>query len=167
VNGIVKYKPRNDAVLAVCYRCMDEGRKTLVLVSEIQHGKFLEQEIERHYGNNDHHRFMYANASSMTRKRTFDELENGALNMLISTSLTDEGVDLPAIDAVVLAGAGKSRIKSIQRVGRGMRRGGKDLVVYDFMDEHHRKLIKHARKRSRDYQSMGAERVDVVGVGQL
>jgi len=55
------------------------------------------------------------------RMRKIEALKNGKLQMLISTSLADEGLDIPNLAMVVLLSQGKSRIKLIQRIGRVMR----------------------------------------------
>jgi len=50
-----------------------------------------------------------------------EALKNSKLQVLISTSLADEGLDIPNLAMVVLLSQGKSRIKLIQRIGRVMR----------------------------------------------
>jgi len=50
-----------------------------------------------------------------------ENLKNGKLKVLVSTSLADEGLDIPELQLVVLLSQGKSRIKLIQRIGRVMR----------------------------------------------
>jgi len=55
------------------------------------------------------------------RMRKIESLKNGKLQLLISTSLADEGLDIPNLQLIVLLTQGKSRIKLIQRIGRVMR----------------------------------------------
>jgi len=55
------------------------------------------------------------------RMNKIESLKNGKLQVLISTSLADEGLDIPNLALVVLLTQGKSRIKLIQRIGRVMR----------------------------------------------
>jgi len=50
-----------------------------------------------------------------------EALKNSKLQVLISTSLADEGLDIPNLAMVVLLSQGKSRIKLVQRIGRVMR----------------------------------------------
>jgi len=68
------------------------------------------------------------NADWVSSKSTLDErmqkieaLKNGKIQILISTSLADEGLDIPNLSLVVLLTQGKSRIKLVQRIGRVMR----------------------------------------------
>jgi len=55
------------------------------------------------------------------RMEKIEALKNGKLQVLISTSLADEGLDIPNLSLVVLLTQGKSRIKLVQRIGRVMR----------------------------------------------
>ena len=55
------------------------------------------------------------------RMQKIENLKNGKIKMLISTSLADEGLDILNLQLVVLLTQGKSRIKLIQRIGRVMR----------------------------------------------
>jgi len=55
------------------------------------------------------------------RMKKIEALKNGKLQVLISTSLADEGLDIPNLAMVVLLSQGKSRIKLVQRIGRVMR----------------------------------------------
>jgi len=55
------------------------------------------------------------------RMRKIENLKNGKIQVLISTSLADEGLDIPNLSLIVLLSQGKSRIKLVQRIGRVMR----------------------------------------------
>jgi superfamily II DNA or RNA helicase len=55
------------------------------------------------------------------RMQKIEALKNGKIQVLVSTSLADEGLDIPELQLVVLLTQGKSRIKLIQRIGRVMR----------------------------------------------
>ena len=55
------------------------------------------------------------------RMAKLEALKSGKLQILVSTSLADEGLDIPELKLVVLLSQGKSRIKLIQRIGRVMR----------------------------------------------
>jgi superfamily II DNA or RNA helicase len=55
------------------------------------------------------------------RMQKIEALKNGKIQVLISTSLADEGLDIPNLSLVVLLTQGKSRIKLVQRIGRVMR----------------------------------------------
>lgn len=57
-------------------------------------------------------------------------------DIIIATSIYDEGYNLPSLDCIILAGAGKSGIKLTQRIGRVLRPklDGRPAHIYDFID---------------------------------
>ena len=58
--------------------------------------------------------------------------------MIFSVDLFNEGVDLPAIDTVMMLRPTESKILFLQQLGRGLRRhaGKRHLVVLDFIGNH-------------------------------
>jgi superfamily II DNA or RNA helicase len=77
----------------------------------------------------------------------------GISNVLVATVVIDEGIDAPDTNVVVLAGGGKSFVKSMQRIGRGLRvkRDGGTLEVVDVVDSTNPTLRKHALARLKYY----------------
>ncbi len=78
--------------------------------------------------------------SEMSRGEALERLENGQLDVVFSVDLFNEGVDLPAIDTVLLLRPTESKILFLQQIGRGLRKSaatGKDkLVILDFVGNH-------------------------------
>ena len=64
------------------------------------------------------------------------KLENKEIKICIGTSLINEGVNLPALNTLVMAGTPKSKIATMQLVGRVLRKTeDKSTVdVYDIQD---------------------------------
>jgi superfamily II DNA or RNA helicase len=58
------------------------------------------------------------------------------VTILIGSTIADEGLDVPALKVLILAGSGKSSTRAFQRVGRVLRlfKGRNKAYVYDFMD---------------------------------
>jgi len=92
--------------------------------------------------------------SSKKRGETIEDLKSGNLHTLIATSLADEGLDIPNLDVLILAGSGKSKTKALQRIGRVIRpyEGKKQAVVIDFMDQS-KYCKKHSLLRKKIYNS--------------
>jgi len=59
-------------------------------------------------------------------------------------TIADEGLDIPSLSALIMAGGGKSPTRAKQRVGRVIRKGSPFALVYDFID-----LGKWTKKHSR------------------
>ena len=73
---------------------------------------------------------------------------------MIST-IFDEGVDIPEVNVLIIAAGGKSEVKTIQRIGRGLRKkkvGG--VLVFDFKDAS-KFLDRHSIDRIKVYQKEG------------
>jgi superfamily II DNA or RNA helicase len=108
--------------------------------------------------------------SEMSRGEALEKLEDGQLDVIFSVDLFNEGVDLPAIDTVLLLRPTESKILFLQQIGRGLRKSvatGKDnLVILDFVGNHqsflhkpqaligeamnHRQLAEFARKAEKN-----------------
>jgi len=78
--------------------------------------------------------------SSTERQNALDKLREGKLNILFTVDLFNEGVDIPAVDVILMLRPTESATVFLQQLGRGLRRtDGKDvLTVLDFVG-HHRK----------------------------
>ncbi len=76
--------------------------------------------------------------SKLPRHAALKQLEKGALEVIFSVDLFNEGVDLPAIDTVMMLRPTESKIIFLQQLGRGLRvHSSKDyLRVLDFIGNH-------------------------------
>lgn len=89
------------------------------------------------------------------RVEAMDTVEREGQGIILATKIFDLGIDIPALDAVVLTAGGKAPSTIKQRIGRGLRaKKGKENVVhiFDFMDNSHRKLAQHAVFRWEVYE---------------
>lgn len=84
--------------------------------------------------------------SEMSRGEALELLEEGRLEIIFSVDLFNEGVDLPAIDTVLLLRPTESKVLFLQQIGRGLRHcketGKQKLVILDFVGNHHSFLHK-------------------------
>ena len=82
------------------------------------------------------------------------------MNCLIST-LLGEGVDIPAMSAIIMAGGLKTPVGVIQKVGRALRKspGKEEAVVVDFRDKG-AFLARHFQERMDVYREAYGEYVD-------
>ena len=98
----------------------------LILVNHICHGQLLWDFLNM-MGED----VIFLNGSSKQR----DEKMNHKI--IIATSIFDEGIDIPHLETLIIAGGGKSAIKTTQRIGRVLRKfpGKKIAMVHDFADD--------------------------------
>lgn len=101
--------------------------------------------------------FLTGSAGAAERRQAVADLRSGKLKILMATTIFDEGVDIPELAKVILASGGKSPVKLLQRIGRGLRKAeGKNSVeVIDFTDTHHPMLERHAVERRALWKSQG------------
>lgn len=155
--GIVENTTRNGLAAARARDFAGLGYTVLALVRQIDHGQALLREL-RDAGVRAE--FIYGGGSTAEERReTLDRLRDGRLTCLIASEIFDEGIDVPSVDALILAGGGKSEIQVVQRIGRGMRRGKKSpvLEVVEFADMMDPRLARHALERLRTYRREGIE----------
>jgi superfamily II DNA or RNA helicase len=146
---IVDNTPRNVMLIENTCRLLDIGRKPLLLFRDIKHGKALESMLP------DGVRYeMVTGALSMEEREDIKtRFRDGKLDLVLASSVFDQGIDLPALDALVLAGGGKSTAKALQRVGRVIRaaKGKTDALVVETWDQSHF-VKKHSSSRYEAYR---------------
>jgi superfamily II DNA or RNA helicase len=133
-------------------RWLGQNRTVLTLVTSVKHGQTLERV---HHERGLPAVFLSGISSTKKRAQVLDDVRAGRLRHLIATSIADEGLDLPCLDALVLAGGGKSSTRALQRIGRVLRPGpGKtEGLVADFVCPDHQWLIEQYRKRRAIYEA--------------
>lgn len=163
--GIIDNKARNKAIGRIAKEASGDGEKVLVLCQRLNHGRKLVMECTQSETPRPPVFYLTGSENDEIRQKAlklYREEKRGAI--IIASTIFDEGVDVPEIDVLILAGGGESYIKSIQRVGRALRiREDKTTVpIYDFVDGRdstNKKdyLAKHAEARLNDYQEQGFE----------
>lgn len=126
--GIVDNEKRNALIVQIARELVGKGKKVYIHVTDLDHGKYLNYLMPESV-------FLHGTDSGDVRKRVLKAFENGKLEILISTLLS-EGFDMPTLDAIILASGGKSKVALIQKVGRVLRiSSGKDrAIIVDFID---------------------------------
>ena len=150
-NLIVNNDTRNDLIIQVVKKLRDHNKSILVLVRIIDHGKLLERMIKK---SGIQCLFVSGKDSMVVRKQAKEAIASKNLSVLIASSIWDEGVDAPILDAGILAGGGASDIKSIQRVGRILRpkEGSNIVYIIDFKDMTNKYLLNHSMARIKAYE---------------
>jgi len=151
---IVRSRTRNEAVVEAVKAAT---KPCLLFVKEVAHGRELEKRLGRAGLKSA---FVWGRHSDEWRRTAIDQLVRGAIDVLVTSVIMQEGTDIPSLESVVVASGGKSAIAALQRIGRGMRSdGGRKATfeVFDFEDVGHRWLERHTKERLRAYRSEGFE----------
>ncbi|AUX42550.1 hypothetical protein SOCE26_039830 [Sorangium cellulosum] len=101
---------------------------------------------------------VHSGPESAPREDALDDLRAGKLDALCAVDLFNEGVDVPAVDRVVMLRPTESPVVFLQQLGRGLRTadGKARLIVLDFVGNHRVFL-----DRVRTLVSLGPEPADL------
>lgn len=148
--NVVNNEERNELI----YKIVDENKdkKILILTKQIEHGKKLQTNIEHVF-------HLYGGLSKSIREEGYKKFLDGDIKVMIATlSIASEGLDIPDLDIIINAGANYGDVKSIQIIGRVMRKieGKKDAMYIDFLDNG-KYCKKHSRARFNLFKKMGYE----------
>ena len=102
---------------------ISEDGNTLVLIDRIETGKKLIENIPEAD-------FVSGSVKSVDRKETYDEIKTSDNKIIVATyGVAAVGINLPRIFNLVLVEPGKSFVRVIQSIGRGIRKAeDKDFV---------------------------------------
>lgn len=122
----------------------------LILVNILRQGAALRSAIPGSV-------FVHGSDSTEYRMKVLGDMRSGVEGIYIASPIFGEGVDVPAIDVLILAAGGKSHISLLQRIGRGLRirDDKKSLIVHDFLDDTNEYLLDHSEARMDIYEQEG------------
>lgn len=153
--AIVNNTKRNNIIAKLALKMREKkNAKTLILVKIVEHGNNLLDLISKHMevktftqtiiGKNGKEvevevkniEFLSGKDNFNKRQAVIRAAKEGKVDILIGSTIADEGLDIPALDTLILAGAGRSSTRAFQRVGRVIRLypGKKIANVFDFDD---------------------------------
>ena len=120
---------RNNRIIEIANKLLAEDHVVYIHVEEVAHGKTLAGRIPGA-------KFISGVTGKKEREKTIGDFSSGGLKCLCST-LLGEGVDIPAITAIIMAGGRKTEAGCIQKIGRALRitKTKRAAVIVDFMDK--------------------------------
>lgn len=172
--GIVNNENRNRKIVNIAYNMYKRrNAKTLILIKLVEHGEILlekikkvipqktfEVEVENKSGKLvkqevSNIEFLSGKDDLIRRKAVLAAAREGKVDVLIGSTIADEGLDVPALDTLILAGGGRSSTRAFQRIGRVLRlyKGKTRATVFDFDDRTNRMLQNHSKARMKYYRT--------------
>lgn len=152
--GIVLNEARNEMIVREAETFASKGWPTLIIVRELWHGDRLAMLLrDRKVA----HAFVHGQMPTDEVERHKDRLKDSSIHVLIASPIFGEGVDIPAVRALIIADGGQSVAAVLQKIGRGLRRkqGDNRLDVVDFADLTHKWLSRHSQERLALYEGEG------------
>jgi len=124
-----------------------ETGNTLVLVGRIESGKFLTNELEDAV-------FISGEVKTKDRKEEYDEVKTSTNKIIVATyGVAAVGINIPRIFNLVLLEPGKSFVRVIQSIGRGIRKADdKDHVEIWDLTASTKYAKRHLTERKRFYK---------------
>lgn len=172
-NELVKKRLYSEARNVLVCKCADifreYSRKTLILVSTIEWARILlslfdemgiSNCVRASYGSGKFEKISNGKVQKCDED-VMRQFESGDCKILIGTTHLYEGVDVPNLDALILAFGGKKDRLQVQGVGRVLRRSktGKYAYIVDFTDSNGGILKTQSNIRLRRYR-------DLIGIPQ-
>ncbi|HDH43896.1 MAG TPA: DEAD/DEAH box helicase [Thermococcus sp.] len=143
--GIIENEQRNKTLAHLVE--LLRGRKILISVDTVEQGKILASLVPG------------ARLVQGKTPRRIQHLLRQALNhqsaIVIATTVWKEGIDIPQLDVLVVAGGGRSRISVVQRAGRLLRPKDTNPLLIDCMDYGNDYLASHSQQRFQIYRALG------------
>jgi superfamily II DNA or RNA helicase len=124
--------------LANLIKGISETGNTLVLVDRIESGHFLQTHLSNLFsvlGEKPDVAFVSGAVKTKDRKESYDEIKTADNKIIVATyGVAAVGINIPRIFNMVLLEPGKSFVRVIQSIGRGIRKADdKDFVqIWDF-----------------------------------
>lgn len=178
--AIVENKKRNENIVKIAVKMKEtKDKTTLILIQHVKHGETLQKMLfkkipEESFTVKVAHpktgkeqlvrvknvEFLSGQDDSIRRAAVIKATKEKKVKILIGSTIADEGLDVPSLDCLILAGGGKSSTRAFQRVGRVIRlftdpNTGipKDrAIVFDFVD-YTPMLRRHSRVREKLYRT--------------
>lgn len=150
-DNIVNNNYRNNIIVNEAKNLLSKGYVILVLFKTIKHGKIL---CDLFQSKNIDCEFLTGNDAAKVRNNAKNNILLGKSNCIIASQIFDLGIDIPNLNALILAGSGKSSVKTLQRIGRVIRDGKNKsfAAVVEFFDDV-RYLKGHTKRRIEIYKT--------------
>jgi superfamily II DNA or RNA helicase len=151
-SAIVCSISRNGKICNIAKKHFEENKKVLIIVKHIEHGEKLTKMLQKC---NIPIIWLHGKLNQNIRQAGIVKFSCQKY-VLVGSGIFDEGVDIPEINVLIIAAGGKSDIKTIQRIGRGLRKKSDDLCLkaYDFLD-HSKYVFDHSLERIKTYKQEG------------
>jgi superfamily II DNA or RNA helicase len=133
--------------LAKTIDAISQGGNTLVLVDRIASGKMLVERLQESV-------FVSGSMKSKDRKEEYDEVTLATNKIIVATyGVASVGINIPRIFNLVLVEPGKSFVRVIQSIGRGIRKAeDKDFVQIWDITSTAKFAKRHLTKRKKFYE---------------
>lgn len=136
-------------------KLLEMGRKPLMLFREISHG----QRLAEAFPHDIRTQVVSGRMKTTEREKIKKDYRAGHIDILIASTIYDQGVDIKELDALIPCAGGRSTAKALQRIGRVIRTNPetnkKDAIIIETFDQTHF-MKEHSQMRYEIYKSESA-----------
>ena len=145
----------NKKVADIAENYVKQKKSVLIIITRVKTQLALLQELLPNA--------IIAYGKTKNREKIFKEFESKTNVILIST-LVSEGINLPAVDILILASGNKSKKLVTQRLGRAVRQrtGKNNVIIIDFMFEGEKYTHQHSLNRLKYFKEEELFDVEIV-----
>jgi superfamily II DNA or RNA helicase len=170
--GIVENRERNEVVVRAVEKFLRDGRRVLVLVRQVSHGKFFTDRLGKRgidapfvFGGKrtvSYDRGRLVESETDADAGAIARFRRGETRCLVASTILDQGIDMPALDTLVVASGMKKRTRVTQRAYRALTRldDKRRSLVLDFLDVTHPVLRAHSTARRSEYRAEGLHELE-------
>lgn len=158
-NYVINNDHRNNLIVKAAIKLVDMGKKPLILITNMKHGERIQDMI----GSSLRTEYLDGTNNIAERNLVISNIRSGSTDVIIASKIFTAGIDVPELDALIVACAGKSKTSTMQRIGRVIRPSGPDkkvATVIDFFDKA-KYLTKHSQTRYQTYLSESEFKVKI------
>lgn len=122
------------------YSVKKDGRKGLVFCSRLEEARELAKQFtQRGYESEA----IDGSDSDAERDEVIRKLESGELEYIFSVNILNEGVDIPAVNQIIMLRRTESSIVFVQQLGRGLRKADnkESTLVLDFIGNYQQNFL--------------------------
>lgn len=159
ITEMLEAEDRQRVLFSVAKELLSQGRQVLILTERVPHAEATASALGGVA--------IHARLPKKARAAALAGLANGSIRLAVATQLADEGLDVPGLDALILAVPCTQPGRLEQRVGRAMRvqPGKRTPIVVDLVDGN--RLQGLWWKRSKVYKKLGATLMDSASVERM
>lgn len=155
--ALVENRARNRLIILKAKELVENGMSVLIFINNVKpplaHGDHLMEmaellELETV--------LLKGSTETEVRDEVKKEVINRNIHCVITSKIWKEGVNIPNLGAVILGGGGKSKLSTVQSIGRGLRKveGKEHAVIVDMLDPY-KYLAGHSIQRLGVYIQQG------------
>lgn len=127
------YQPRNNVIKYLCNSHMKRDENMLILVNKIAHAETLHEQLTK-LKTAEHVFIAHGGIDPEERERIRQFTNDNKRVIIVATSgVFSTGISIKRLHGIIFAAAGKSKIRTLQSVGRGLRMH-KEKTILDLYD---------------------------------